>query len=124
MPSKEVQGVLGADKGRQYEYFIKKVADFEEVWSLKDDGGWVTLGLENRQYFPVWPTRELAELCAAEEWADCFPESIELEEFLTEWLGGLQEDDIRVTVMWSEGSGIDADWQKLKSDIESELENY
>ncbi|MBE6753858.1 MAG: DUF2750 domain-containing protein [Ruminococcaceae bacterium] len=124
MTSKEIQGVFAADKSKQYEYFIKKVADFEEVWSLKDDEGWATLGLEDREYFPVWPTREMAQLCAEEEWASYYPESIELEEFLTEWLSGLQEDNIRVTVMWHSGEGIDPDWERLKADIENELEKY
>lgn len=124
MRNEEINGVLKADKAKQYEYFIKKIADYEEVWSLRDDEGWATLGLDDGMFFPVWPKKEFAELCVDEEWSGYRAESIDLDEFLEDWLGGLKEDGIRITVMWNNGLGIDVDWDKLRSDIQTELENY
>lgn len=124
MLSQEVSNVLKNDKKIQYEYFIKKIADYEEVWSLRDEEGWATLGLKDKEFFPVWPKKEFAELCISEEWNNYHSESIDLEEFLEDWIGGLREDDIRITAMWYNGSGIDIEWDKLKEDIERELEKY
>ena len=114
----EVKQVMKTDKRKKYEYFIKKIADFEEVWALKDEEGWATLGKENSTFFPVWPKKEFADICITDEWADYYSESIELDDFLECWLQGLKEDGIRVTVMWYEGNGIDIDWDTLKIDIE------
>lgn len=124
MKSEEINGVLKADKAEQYEYFIKKIADYEEVWSLRDDEGWATLGLDGGMFLPLWAKKEFAELCIDEEWSGYRAESIDLDEFLEDWLDGLKEDGIRITVMWNNGLGIDVDWDKLRSDIETELENY
>lgn len=124
MLSQEMSNVLKSDKKIQYEYFIKKIADYEEVWSLRDEEGWATLGVENKEFFPVWPKKEFAELCISEEWSNYYSESIELEEFLEDWVDGLKEDGIRITVMWYNGSGIDIEWDRLKEDIEHELEKY
>lgn len=53
--NKEAENVLKLDNRKKYEYFIKKVADFEEVWSLRDEDGWATLGTEDKVFFPIWP---------------------------------------------------------------------
>ena len=121
---KEIEHVLNTDIQKRYQYFIKKVADFGEIWSLKDQDGWVTLGVEEDEFFPVWPQKEFAEICIGEEWDDCYAESIDLEDFLDDWITGLKEDNIRITVMWNKGSGIDREWDRLREDIEIELEKY
>lgn len=122
--NKEVINVLNTDRKKQYEYFIKKIVDYEEVWSLKETDGWATLGIENDMFFPIWPKKEFAEICIGDEWKNYYPEKIDLYEFLEDWIEGLKKDNIRITVMWNNGSGIDLDWDILKNDIEMELENY
>ena len=124
MLSQEVINVLKISKEKQYEYFIKKVADYEEIWSLKDNEGWATLGIEEKKFFPIWPKKQFAEIFACDEWNNYYPESIGLQEFLDSWLPGLKEDGIRVTIMWNNGSGIDVEWEGLKRDIINELDKY
>lgn len=122
--NKEVESVLKLDNHKKYEYFLKKIADYEEIWSLKDEDGWVTLGMDNEGYFPVWAKKEFAEICISDEWETCKCEAIDIYEFLEDWLPGLKEDGIRVTVMWYNGSGIDVDWEGLAKDIQHELDMY
>ncbi len=124
MINEEIKNVLKADNRRQYKYFIKKVADFEEIWSLRNADGWVTSGMGDEMFFPIWPKKEFADICRVEAWQDCYAESIDLDEFLDDWIDGLKEDNIRLTVMWYNGKGIDIDWDRLRDDIEYELENY
>ncbi len=121
---KEIFSVLQCTELKQYEYFIKKVVDFEEVWSLRDDNGWATLGNDENSFFPIWPRKEFAEMCASDEWDNYYPESIELEDFIQDWIDGLREDNIRITVMWNNGKGIDVKWDNLKRDLENEMEKY
>ena len=94
------------------------------MWSLRDQDGWVTSGNENKEFFPVWPKKEFAEIFITEEWENCYPERIDLYEFLEEWIPGLMNDEIRISVMWNNGIGIDIDGNDLKNDIELELEKY
>ena len=76
--NKEVINVLNTDRKKQYEYFIKKIVDYEEVWSLKETDGWATLGIENDMFFPIWPKKEFAEICIGDEWKNYYPEKIDL----------------------------------------------
>lgn len=41
MNQKELDSIIKQPPNIRYEYFIKKVADYEEVWGLYDDG-WAT----------------------------------------------------------------------------------
>ena len=122
--TKEVESVLKLDNYKKYRYFLKKIADYEEVWALKDEEGWVSLRMNEESFFPVWPKAEFAELCISGDWQGARCEVIELDEFLQNWIPGLKEDGIRVTIMWYEGSGIDVDWDGLSRDIEHDLEQY
>lgn len=122
--NREVENILKINNNKQYEYFLKIVADFEEIWSLRDNDGWATLGMENNIFFPIWPKKEFANICINDEWENCYAESIDLYEFLEVWISGLKEDNIRITVMWHEGKGIDVGWDGLKKDIEYELQKY
>ena len=38
MNKKELEAVMKQPPNIRYEYFIKKVVDFEEVWGLYNDG--------------------------------------------------------------------------------------
>lgn len=121
---KEIEHVLKVDNRKKYEYFIKKTADYEEVWALRDKDGWATLGLDEKEYFPVWAKKEYADLCVSEEWKGYHSESVDIYEFVEEWIVRLKQEGIRITVMWNNGSGIDTDWDNLLHDIQTELEKY
>ncbi|WP_236824386.1 DUF2750 domain-containing protein [Bacillus subtilis] len=50
MNEKELEMTLKLDPDQRYRYFIKKVVDYEEVWSLSNDKGWVTSKTIMEQY--------------------------------------------------------------------------
>lgn len=122
--TKEVENVLKLDNRKKYMYFIKKIVDWEEVWSLKDEDGWAELGLDGETYFPVWAKEDYSELCRSEEWRNYHSEAIDLYEFMQDWIPRLKKDGMRITIMWYEGAGIDIDWDDLSRDISIELEKY
>lgn len=122
--NQEIENILKSDNAKKYEYFIKKTADYEEVWSLKDEEGWASLEKDEQVFFPVWAKKEYADLCVSDEWAGYQSEAIDIYEFIEDWISGLKSDGIRITVMWSEGAGIDVEWDRLADDMENELDNY
>lgn len=62
MNEKQFEAVLALDSSKRFEHFIGKVADWQQMWSVKSDEGWlVPLAPENFEYFPLWPHFEYAQ---------------------------------------------------------------
>lgn len=125
MNEKELEMTLKLDPNKRYRYFIKKVADYEEVWSLSNDRGWVTSEDDNGKIqLHFWPTKEHAKYCAIEKWKDTNPESISLEDFVENWLPGMLEDNVGISIFYNNTDSISIPIPQVFSDIEDELENY
>ena len=122
---KEFERVLQLPAQKRYEYFIKKVADWREMWSLWDDG-WVLMGDKNGdEMVPVWPHPLFAGTLAVGDWLGYSPRRIALEEWLTRWTDGMEQDRRAVAVFpVLEGQTTPATPLKLKSDLELELKQY
>lgn len=121
---KEIEAVLKISAAKRYEYFIKKVADFEEVWGLFDDGWAVSEDDYGNPLIPFWPKKEFANLCAVEEWKNYKAESIELELFLHVWLPNMKKDGAKPSIFFNNTDSAVLDVDTLLSDLEDELENY
>ncbi len=97
---KEINSVLAQDKKVQFEYLIKRVADFEEIWLINDSNGLVLLEAETNQFvLPVWPFKEYAELFCVEDYKECIPEAVSLYDFLEEDLISLKENKCQIGIM-------------------------
>ncbi len=120
--AKEVESVVKLPGKRRYDYFIKKVADQNQIWGLWN-GGWA-MGLTDTgtRTVPVWPAKEYAELCQIGDWRDFQPKAIPLQEFMHEMLPNLVREGIRVSIFDtpSESSVLVSDNELLES-LESEL---
>lgn len=51
MRNSKIDNVINLTASERYDYFIRKVADFEEVWGLKDAE--VHIPADTRSAFPV-----------------------------------------------------------------------
>ncbi|MBG9818389.1 DUF2750 domain-containing protein [Bacillus safensis] len=122
---KEFESTINLNLKKRYSYFIKKIADYEEVWSLSNEKGWVTSEDEDgRIQLHFWPTEEHAAYCAIDKWEGTVPEAIELEDFIEAWIPGMKSDGVGVSIFYNNENSISVDVQKLKGDIEEELKNY
>ena len=124
MNSKEILGVLSANSNKKYEYFIKKVVDFEEIWGLYDDGWASVEDNEGNPSFPIWPKKEFAELYTKDGWESYEASSIDLYDFLELWIPGMKKNGYGVSIFWDNGSSIKVSLDKLVEDLNEELENY
>ncbi|HHW38526.1 MAG TPA: DUF2750 domain-containing protein [Bacillales bacterium] len=120
----EIAAVIKLPADKRYEYFIKKVVDFEEIWGLYNDGWAMTQDDTGKMLMPFWPKKEFAELCSIGEWSDLSPESIDLEEFINDWLPGIKDDGYRVSVFWNNDDSAVLEVDTLLKDLGSELEKY
>ncbi|MDH5446990.1 MAG: DUF2750 domain-containing protein [Gammaproteobacteria bacterium] len=123
---KEIENVLALSGADRYEHFVKRVADWEEVWSLQDKNGWVSSeNDEGIKSIPVWPHPEYTKLCAEENWKGNNPSSIELQAFIEKWLPGMEKDGLLVAVFPTpSGKGVQVTPAELKQHLQEECEQY
>jgi hypothetical protein len=122
---KEIENVAKLNPFERYRYFIKKVADWREVWSLWNDGWVLMADPEGIEVVPVWPHAKFAELCAIAEWNEYSARPIGLEEFLNKWIPGMARDNRGIAVFpASNRETTTVNPIKLREDLEEELANY
>jgi hypothetical protein len=120
----EVDNVLRQTNQIRFEYFVKRVADWGEVWGLKGENGWVLSADDTgNQIAAFWPFKEYANLCSTGSWSQTEPTKIELSSFLDRWLPGLKQDGFFVSVFPNlAGQASVTDPLVLKEYLESEME--
>ncbi|USY50010.1 DUF2750 domain-containing protein [Bacillus altitudinis] len=125
MHPKELETTMQLPAKKCYDYFIKKIVDFEEVWSLRNEKGWVMSEDDYRvPQLHFWPTEEHAAFCAIDQWEKTVPEMIDLDDFIEEWLPGMLADGINPSIFYNRNNSLSIEIQTLKEDIEEELKNY
>lgn len=124
MNEKELVTVSGLTPEKRYEYFIKKVADYEEVWSLYKDGWVLSQDEFGNKLFPIWPKEEFAKLWAVSELSKFELKAIDLYEFIENLAPLLKKDGIKFDVFSNNESSILRDIDDLLRDLNEELENY
>ncbi len=124
--SREIESVINLPASARYQYFIKKIADLEEVWSLKNADGWVLAFDTNKdEVVPVWSHAEYAKLCIADQWKDCSPKSINLEDWMGRWVPGMIKDKRKVLVFPTFLSrGVVVEVERLHVDLSQELSRF
>ena len=121
----EKQAVTSLDGPNRYDYFIKKAADENRVWSLWKDG-WVLAEDNNGQkVVPVWPHAKFAEMCATGDWLGHEARPIEMQVWLDRWLPGISRDGRLIAVFPTKNDkGVVVESLRLAADLGDELQNY
>jgi Protein of unknown function (DUF2750) len=122
--NKKLTNVINFPAPERYSYFIRKAADFEEVWGLYDNG-WALLESKGNRILAFWPECEFAELCAIDTWQSYTPKKITLEDFTDKWLEGMRKDGTEAAIFYTpEEKGIVVSAQQLLDDLSKELAQY
>ena len=121
----EFAAVSALDATERYAHFVKRVADTEELWSLRAADGWVLAGDPTRELVPVWPHPRYAAACVSGAWAGSEPAVISLEQWLAEWLPGIARDRRAIAVFPVPGGpGKVAEAERLREDLMREVDSY
>jgi Protein of unknown function (DUF2750) len=125
----EIDKIFKKPGEKRYDYFIKTVADTEEVYGLADEEGWLLLGegeeAEDDDILPLFPGAEFAERFRVEHGFEEYGIGVVDVNELLEWLGEMQEDGMLVAVFPDLiASGVVIPPEGLKADLMTELEKY
>jgi hypothetical protein len=107
----------------RYKYFVSRVADWKQLWSLRNQEGWIQAhDEEGRILFPIWPHHRYADACATGPWQDCHAELIDLDVWLDRWIPGMTRDKRWVAVFPTpQCMGICVSAEQLERDLRAEL---
>lgn len=115
----ERDNTLALSNYQRYQYFIDKVTEHGEIWSLANDEGWVTLSAEGDNCLPIWPHADYAAQWATGDWNDCTPKSIALDVWLKRWTKGLKSDETLLVVFPNlEEESLLVDPEELEEDLQ------
>ena len=121
----ELVAVSNLPAPQRYDYSIRKVGDWGEVWSVRDDNGWRLYADDlGTQLVPVWPAEAFAEACCTGDWQGCYPKSIPLADWLDRWVPGMMKDGRKVAVFpLPSDRGVLVEPDRTASDIRSVMED-
>lgn len=109
----------------RYEYFVKRVADSQEVWGLYQDGWALAKTDDGTLVFPMWPASDYASLCAEFEWDGYDAQSFSVEELLDDLLPQLEQDRVLPGIFYTPGDkGVTPTVAQLREDLAYELGKY
>jgi len=117
----EARQILALPPGERAVTFFQLVADWEEVWGLKDSEGWIVA--RETDALPLWPHSVFAASCARGAWEGAAAEAMPLGELLEDLLPRLAEDGLTVAVFPApEEAGVVMPPAEFRERLEKELE--
>ncbi|WP_303850144.1 DUF2750 domain-containing protein [Apibacter mensalis] len=110
----------------RYKYFIKKIADFEELWTILDvNNDYALSDVEEYTLISFWPEEEFVFSNLDKEWKDCRPVKIDLDELYNTIFPIIEANKYLLNIFPINGrTGFVVDLIEFKRDLEEELENY
>lgn len=123
---KEIENVSRLAPFDRYQYTIKKIADFEQLWSITDENGDYALSdVDSQTFVSIWPAREYITSNLSNGWKNCEPKRLTLDEFSNQLLTFILDNEYLINVLPVDGkSGFVVSLEELIRDLNNELENY
>ncbi|GAA3941037.1 DUF2750 domain-containing protein [Chitinophaga oryziterrae] len=98
---REIDSVLSESPEKRFEYTIKRIADWETLWTIVGEAealGMLTDEVQN-VIFPIWPFKEFAQLYCTGNFANYTPMVIELSDFLEEYLPDYENKNFKLSLL-------------------------
>ncbi|MBP7846029.1 MAG: DUF2750 domain-containing protein [Candidatus Pacebacteria bacterium] len=122
----EIENVIKLEAFDRYKYFLKRVADNEEFYTLKNKKGDYNIStLENQRFLPLWSSKEFVKLCLINGWEDSVIVKISLDDFEDELIDYISDNDLLLNIFpVYEKTGFILDLEEFARDLGEELNNY
>ncbi|MBF1467172.1 DUF2750 domain-containing protein [Prevotella pallens] len=125
----ELEAVTALSPEKRYNYFVKRICDWEQVWTLYEDDCIVLNEAKNgKLYILLFPFKDFAEHYATNTrgMKGVSYKSFEINEFLETIIKKLQANNVSNALVFpvANGYGLNVSMTDMVKDIQSELENY
>ena len=122
----EIKNVSILEPFKRYNYFLKKIADNEKIYSLEnDEGEWALSTVKEYSLYPLWSAREFALKCCIDGWSKFFVKEMPLQHFIDVVLVKISQESLLLNVFPIGGTtGFVVKPDEFVRDITEELKNY
>ncbi|MCH4828200.1 MULTISPECIES: DUF2750 domain-containing protein [Flavobacterium] len=126
MNAKEIKNVSVLQPIERYKYFIKKVADYEELWTIVDvNGDYALSDIDDKTLISFWSAKEFINSNLEEGWKECTPKKLTLDDLEDEIFDLIASKNYLIDVFPVNGkSGFVVDLDEFARDLSEELKNY
>lgn len=126
MNQKEIESVIALEAKERYKYLVKKIADFEILFTLTDQqGNYVISELDSHKLFPIWSAKEYAELCKIGGWEYYTIKEFNLDDFENHIIDFIVDENCLVNAFpIYDKSGFVVSLKEFARDLNEELKNY
>jgi hypothetical protein len=123
---KEIERVSMLSPKERYIYFLKRVADSEEFYSLKNnENEFIISELEGNLLFPMWSAKEFAKNCLVDGWENHKIISLNLDDLEEEIFDLIAKEKYLLNIFpVKEKTGFIVDLDEFARDLSNELKNY
>lgn len=124
--AKEIENVSKLKPYKRYEYFIRKIADFEELWTLVDNNEDLALShVDEKIMISFWSTEDFITSNLDDNWKGFKPLKITLDNFEEKIIPVIEENDYLINVFPVNGrSGFVVSLNEFIRDLNEVLEQY
>lgn len=123
---KEIIAVCQLDAFERYQYFIKRVADSEKMYSLIDNEGfWAMADIEDKTVISLWPAPEYALINAIDDWDGFLVKEIIIKEFEDDFINCIEKNNWLINIFsFKEKAGFVVDISEFARDLSEEIKKY
>ncbi|MFP9112440.1 DUF2750 domain-containing protein [Flavobacterium sp. RHBU_3] len=126
MNSNEYDNIIKLTAFDRYKYFIKKVADFEELWTITYiDGSYALSDIDDNVTISFWPKPEYIDSNLSNGWEKCVSKKLTLDDLEDELFDFIASQNYLINVFPKNGkSGFVVSLDEFARDLSDELKNY
>lgn len=126
MHIREIENICNLKSFDRYNYFIRKVADFEVLYSLRNKNGDFAISVrDDFSMLPLWSDEVFAKLNATCEWIDYEVVSISLDELQNTIFLFVAKNNLLINVFpINNKTGFVVNLEEFSRDLTLELEQY
>jgi hypothetical protein len=123
LESDEFEQLSEAEAPRQYEYFVERAVETDQVWTLIDSqDNWAAFGAPDEGVMLcVWPHPRFAEACAYGDWASHTAVPVDVPVFIEEVLPDLIREGTVVALFPTKDTAVPVEPERLLKDIAVEI---
>ena len=121
----EVDIILKLDSPKRFDYCLKRIVDWGEIWVLDHHGVVIYEDMNANKYCPIWPAKKFAEKAAIDDWANANAICIKVKSMMKDYSSIFTQENIQLAVLPNiENQATCLTIAEIKNYIENESLKY